>query len=63
MLFNSKGKVVHVQRGVQGHTPKGQPRWHDIAVLAPLREVLVPTAGHRDGKLFKLGTRARMVQA
>lgn len=57
MLIDKQGKTVNVPRGVQGHTPKGQPRWPDIAVLAPLREILVPSQ-KSSGKLFRLGERA-----
>jgi hypothetical protein len=59
MLINAKGAVVEVPQGVHGHNLKGVPNPHAIAVLAPLREVLENSAGHKCGKMFKLETRAR----
>lgn len=59
MLINHKGAVVEVHQGVHGHSLKGAPNHHAIAVLAPLREVLENSAGHKCGKMFKLETRAR----
>lgn len=57
MLRNNQGRVVNV-----GHLPTRTPKEqaHRANILAPLREVLVPTAGHKDGKLFKLETRAKV---
>ena len=45
-----------------GHLPTSTPKEqaHRAHILAPLREVLVPSAGHKDGKLFKLETRVKV---
>lgn len=61
MLIDPNGKIVQVGHNVRGHSVKGEPNWHAIAVLAPLRELHVPST-NKCGDMFKLSTRARMVQ-
>lgn len=54
MLFNTKGKRIDPDK-----LPKGGKARE--AALSALRELLAPEAGHRHGDMFKLGTRARLV--
>lgn len=62
MLMNSQGKQVRVAPHVRGHDSKGRPDRNGIAILAPLRELHVPSTGHKDRGLFKLETRAKVKQ-
>ena len=61
MLIDSNGKIVQVGHNVRGHSAKGEPNHHAIAVLAPLREVLEPST-MKCGDMFRLGTRAKLKQ-
>ena len=61
MLFNSKGKEVKSLHRGRNHIQEGFVVSHkaDQTFLAPLHEVHAVLAPHC-GKMFQLGTRARM---
>lgn len=61
MLLNNLNQPVNVAPTMHGHSAKGVPNHHAIAVLAPLREVLEPST-MKCGDMFRLGTRAKLKQ-